>query len=296
MDESSKKLLMGFGATFTSFLLWGVLPVYWAQMFYLPFLGMAAYRIFWSFLFVSVLITIFGQWKEVSQIWQDRKTTLLLFICGILIGGNWCTYMLAISSGHVIEASMGYYINPLANALLGMVFFRERPRFLQKIAIICALAGVVYMVTAYGRLPVFALILAFSFATYAALHKLIKANVLNGMFFEMFILLTPSLLYIIIASAGGYMPVFFHETWFNMFIIAFGGVFTAVPLMGFAFGVKRLPLTTVGILQYVSPTATFILGVLYFKEPMTKELLIVFAFIWTGVFLYALEGIRKMRR
>ncbi|MDR2884411.1 MAG: EamA family transporter RarD [Deferribacteraceae bacterium] len=296
IETQSNSALLGFLATFFSFLLWGILPIYWEKMFYLPFFGVASYRVIWSFIFISVVITATRQWGTVATIFKDKRAVLLLFVCGMLIAVNWSTYLLAISSAHIIESSMGYYINPLANALIGMIFFRERLRFLQKAAILLALIGVLYMVIGYGKVPYIALILAFSFAFYAAVHKLVKVSVLDGMFFEMLIILIPALSYVVIMSQSGVMPTFMAEPISMKVIIAMGGALTAIPLLGFAFGVQKLPLTTVGVIQYVSPTVTFLLGVFHFKEPISTEVLIVFSMIWVGVALYALDGVLQTTR
>jgi chloramphenicol-sensitive protein RarD len=291
LQTQNNSAFAGFLATFFSFLLWGVLPIYWEMMFYIPFFGITSYRIIWSFAFVCLVITATRQWHTVAEIARDKKTVLLLFACGLLVASNWGTYLLAISSKHIIESSMGYYMNPLANALLGVLFFKERLRLLQKLAIFFALCGVAYMVVGYGKIPIIAIVLAFSFAFYAAVHKLVKVSVLDGMFFEMLIILPLALYYIFTTAQSGAMPHFWAEPATMKLIIMAGGAFTAIPLIGFAFGVQRLPLTTVGVIQYVSPTVTFLLGVFHFNEPINRELLIVFAMVWVGVVLYALDGV-----
>ncbi len=291
--ESGSQARIGFILVFLSFLLWGALPLYWKLFFHIPPLGITSYRVFWSWVFVVTVITATKQWSKVARIFSDKRCVLLLCVCGVIIASNWAVYLFAISSGHVIEASMGYYINPLVNALFGAIFFRERMRTLQKAAIFFVILGVAYMIFEYGKIPFYALSLAVTFAMYGAVHKLVRVNVLDGMFYEMSVLVIPALAFILYMGHGGFS--FFREPLSMQAMIMLAGPLTALPLMGFAFGVQRLTLTTVGVVQYVSPTATFLAGIFYFKEPMPKEFIVVFCLIWLGVLIYLADGLLRSR-
>lgn len=279
---------MGFLFTFLAFLMWGVLPVYWQNLFYLPPVVITCYRVIFSMFFVTLAILLGRERGLLLDIWRDKRSIMLLFVCGAIVGFNWSIYMYAIAGGRVMQASMGYYMNPLVSALFGIFLFKESLRPLQKIAMLLMAAGVVYMIFRYGSIPGYSMMIAVSFALYGAMHKLVKVKVLHGMFFEMLLLLIPALVVIMLYP---HSPGFFGEGGLTRLLIIFAGPFTALPLMGYAFGVQRLKLITVGIIQYISPTATFLLGVFWFKEPFNVQMLVVFIFIWLGVASYLVDGV-----
>ncbi len=286
----NNKTLSGFLVTFLSFLAWGVLPVYWGEFFYMPPLVITCYRVIFAFVFVSAVTLVGRERGLLLEIWHDSRTVLLLFVCGILVGINWSIYMYAITSGNIMQASMGYYMNPLVSALFGIIFYKEALRPLQKLAIVTMLAGVIYMLTGYGQFPLYSVSIALSFALYGAVHKRVKIKVMHGMVFEMLVLIIPAL---VLINLYPHNTGFFNETPRMMLLLLLTGPFTALPLIGYAFGVQRLKLITVGVIQYVSPTATFIIGIFYFKETLSTQMLIVFCFIWTGVVSYIIDGIMQ---
>lgn len=292
MKPEKNQPLTGFLLAAGAFLTWGALPIYWSLLFHLPALTILGYRIIWSWAFVSLIILLSGRRDIFRSLLSDRRALLLTVLSGIIINTNWGIYIYTINSGRVMEASMGYYINPLVNALFGALFFGERLRRLQKAAILLVCAGVLYMVLGYGEVPVFALSLAVTFAVYGALHKFVRLGVLDGMFCEMSIAVLPACVYLLFCADS---PPFFGQAPLMMLTVALSGPLTALPLMGFAAGVKRLSLTTVGVVQYLSPTITFLCGVFYFREPVSAELLLVFGCIWAGVLLYLFDGIAVQR-
>ncbi|MDR2104765.1 MAG: EamA family transporter RarD [Deferribacteraceae bacterium] len=283
---------IGFSATLASFLFWGIIPIYWEKLFDIPPTLLTSYRVIFSFLFVLLAAALLGQLKELLQIAKDKSAILLLTACGIFIGLNWWFFISAIATAHVLESSLGYYINPLMNAVIGVIFFREYLSALQKLAAFLMLVGVCYMALNLGEVPIYGLALASTFAIYGALHKLVKVNVMHGMFFETLALLLPAILsFFIIHERNN----FFEETLAAKSLIILAGPITILPLIGYAMGVKRLRLITVGVLQYSSPTVTFLLGIFFFKEPFSFHLFVVFFFIWLGVILYAADGIIRSR-
>ncbi|MDR2401695.1 MAG: EamA family transporter RarD [Deferribacteraceae bacterium] len=284
---------IGFSATLVSFLFWGIIPVYWEKLFAIPSTLLTSYRVIFSFFFVLLAVFFLRQQRGLLEIARDKREVLLLLLCGVLIGVNWWFFIAALATAHVLESSLGYYINPLMNALIGMIFFREYLSTLQKIATLLMLIGVGYMVLNLGEVPLYGLALALSFAIYGALHKLVKVNVMHGMFFEMLVLLIPAILsFLIIQERND----FFAETGTTMLLIALAGPVTILPLIGYAMGVKRLKLITVGVIQYSSPTVTFLLGIFFFKEPFSFPLFVVFFFIWLGVILYIADGFIRGRQ
>lgn len=185
INNNNKQPVTGFLFAAAAFITWGLLPIYWSLLFHLPAFTVLAYRILWSWVFVTLLVALGGQWGVIAKLLADRRVLLLTVISGIIINVNWGLYIYAISVGRVMEASMGYYINPLMNALFGALLFGERLRRLQKVAIALAFAGVCYMIAGYGEIPFFALSLAITFASYGALHKFVKAGVIDGLFCEL---------------------------------------------------------------------------------------------------------------
>ena len=286
----ANRKLKGFIATFSAFMAWGVLVIYWSGLFHLPPPVIVAYRVLFSFLFVTLIISFSGKWSAVLAVLKSRETLGLSVIAGILIGLNWTVYIIAIANERMLEASMGYYINPFVVAVFGMIFFKEIPSKLQKIALFVALTGVVYMIAGYGQIPVYAIVLSVSFACYGAVHKRLKISIYEGMFFEMAVLILPALIVLWLLHPG-----FMTEPLIVKVLILFSGPVTILPLVGFAYGVQRLNLTTVGIVQYASPTATFLLGLFYFHEPARPGLFIVFSFIWVGVLIYLADAFLKNR-
>jgi chloramphenicol-sensitive protein RarD len=279
--------LIGFSATLLSFLFWGIIPIYWEKLFAIPPTILTAYRVILSFLFVLLLVFIMRQQRGLIEIAKDKSSVLLLLLCGVFIGLNWWVFIAALATAHVLESSLGYYINPLMNALIGIIFFKEYLSLLQKLATLFMCVGVVYMIISVGEIPLYALGLAGSFAVYGALHKLVKVNVMHGMFFEMLILIIPAILcFLLIQERNN----FFAESAGIKSLIVLAGPITILPLVGYAMGVKRLRLITVGVIQYSSPSVTFLLGIFFFKEPFSLKLFIVFAFIWVGVGLYIADG------
>lgn len=288
MKQLKNQAASGFLFTAGAFVIWGFLPLYWSLLFHIPALGVLCHRIVWSWVFVAALLSLGRQWHLVGALFKDKRALLFTALSGLIVNTNWGLYIYAISSGRVLEASMGYYINPLVSALLGALIFGESMRRLQKAAILLVCIGVGYMVLGYGAVPVFALSLAVTFAAYGAIHKYLRMGVLDGLFCEMSVTLLPALFYLGYFNSG---PSFFAESIPMMLIIVASGPLTALPLMGYAVGVKRLRLTTTGIIQYLAPTITFLVGVFYFREPVNGELLFVFGLVWAGVLLYLLDGL-----
>ncbi len=290
MNQKSKGVLFGLAA----FTAWGFLPAYWKQMQAINPFEILCHRIVWSCIFLVVIIAWQRRWDEVLDIIHDSKALKRLFMSSLLIGLNWFLYIWAVNSGRVIETSLGYYINPMINVLLGFLLLGERFSRLQWVAVLFAMAGVVYSLISYGTLPLFALTLAVTFAFYGFSRKKIDAAPIPGLFIETLILFIPALAYIGFRVGFGTSP--FLEQMPLSFWCLGAGVVTSLPLIWFAAAAKRLNLSTIGILQYLGPSIAFILGVFIYKEPFTQHSLITFGLIWMGVLLYIWESWLTARR
>jgi len=220
---------------------------------------------------------------------------LLYFAVAVLLTVNWGVYVWAIANGHVVEASLGYFINPLVNVLLGTLFLREKLRPAQWIPVGLAAAGVLYLTVTYGRLPWIALGLAFSFGFYGLLKKVAPLGSFQGLTLETAILFLPALGYLIFAETQG-IGAFGHVAWSTSLLLALTGVITTIPLLLFASGARRIPLTTLGLLQYVAPTLQFLIGVILYHEPFTQNRMIGFSIIWLALIIYSVESFVQYRK
>ena len=223
-----------------------------------------------------------------------RKELLLYTSAGILLALNWLTYVWAISEGYVIECSLGYFINPLVNVLLGVIFLKEKLRPVQWVSIGIAASGVVYITVSYGQLPWISLVLALTFGIYGLIKKISPLSPLHGISLETSGIFIPAIIYLLVQEGMG-TGAFGHTTAQNNILLALTSVVTAAPLLFFAIAVQTVPLSIMGILQYISPTLQFITGVFLFAEPFTQEKLIGFAIIWFALILFTFENLRQRR-
>jgi chloramphenicol-sensitive protein RarD len=279
----------------SSYLLWGFLPIYWKFLTGLPALETTAHRIVWSAVFAGCILAAKNHWNWLAPSIRRPQIIISVTLAALLILFNWLIYIVAVNSNRIVESSLGYYMNPLVNVLLAVTFLRERPRLGQWLAIGLAAAGVLYMTITYGRLPWIALALAFSFAFYALLKKRANLPALEGLFLEMMLLAIPLGAYLLYLEAAG-QGNFAHLDSRTTVLLTLAGVVTGLPLLLFSAGAKQVPLTVLGLLQYVAPTIQFILGIWLYREPFSTNQLIGFAFIWTALLLYSLEGFMERRR
>ncbi len=289
-DEGRAALIAGIGC----YTLWGFLPLYFHL---LASLGvgsweMIAHRTLWSVLWAGGLVLIAKQGGQVAQVLRQPKTLGVLALSTLAIFGNWTIYVFAVNAGHVIEASLGYYINPLMNMAAGALLFRERMSTEGKAAIGFAAVGVAIQTIALGHLPIVSLGLALTFCVYAILRKQVKADAQTGLFIECAYLALPGLLYVLSLQASG--QGHFGTGAGVTALLALAGPATVVPLALFAWSARRLPLSAVGFLQFIAPTLQFLLGVA-FGEPFTPLRALSFVFIWLGVATFAYGAWKKTR-
>ena len=290
MNPKLAGVLFGLAA----FASWGLLPAYWKQLKAVDAFEILCHRIVWSALFLLIIIAWQRRWAEIRQIIRHRVAMKQLVLSSLIIGANWFIYIWAVNSGRVLETSLGYYINPMINVLLGFVLLGERFTRLQWIAVGAALTGVAYSLAAYGSLPVFGLTLAITFALYGYARKKIEAAPIPGLLIETLVLFIPALAYIGVKMASG-QSLFLVQTGPSLWMVG-AGVVTSLPLVWFAAAAKRLNLSTIGILQYLGPSLAFCLGVFVYKEPFSIHSLVTFGFIWTGVALYTASTLKRNRR
>lgn len=289
------------GILFTagSYFLWGILPVYWKMVEHVSAEEILAHRIFWSFLFMLVLLSINKEWKNIRIVsLRIIKKPLLLFslvLSSFLISTNWFVYIWSVNNGHMIEASLGYYINPLVSVLLGMIFLKEKLNLLQKLSFIIAIIGVLIMTIHYGKFPWVALTLALSFGLYGLTKKMTKLSSSIGLTFETMVVTPIAAFYLLMLGSKGTSEFFAFDLATNLLLIG-GGIVTAVPLLLFASGAMRIPLYMVGVLQYISPTITLVIGILLYNEPFTSIEVITFTFIWSALILFTVSNVKYFRK
>ncbi len=270
----------------SAFTIWGLLPLYWKLVSAINPYEIFAQRVVWSFVFVGLILVYKGRIATFCKVIASPKQWIQILLPSFFISVNWLVYIWSVNNGYVIETSLGYYINPLVLTLFGSLFFKERLTGLQKIGIGFAAVGVVLKTVMYGSVPVIALVLAISFAVYGLLKKKSNLDSLTGLGFETLVVGIPSFAYLIWAESGGHGIVGNLQPTFWL-LIALSGIVTAIPLLLYAEGTKKLPLNVVGFLQYIAPTIGLILGIFVFKEPFDFKSLSAFLLIWVGLVFFS---------
>lgn len=282
--------LKGLYAVLTAIFLWGILPFYWKQIQAVPADQILANRIVWSFL--TVLIILVWQYKgaELFRLLRQGEVPAL-FASGIIISLNWFTYIFAVNTDRIVEASLGYYINPLLTIFLARVILKEKISYIQGFAVLLAAIGVGIITFSYGSVPIIALVLAFTFSTYSLLKKKINSEVALGLSLETLVVLPVALLYLLFLASKGellYSSLSIRELCFLLGT----GVITVIPLMLFSYGAKIVSLTTVGLIQYLAPTISLFIGIFIYKEPFTATHMLTFGFIWAALVIYSCSQIQ----
>jgi chloramphenicol-sensitive protein RarD len=291
----------GLSIAASAFVLWGTMPLYWHLLKVVPSLQIVAHRVLWC----AVLVAAWLLWSQgrgwFAAILAKPRLAAMLTLSGLCIGINWGLYVWAVNAGHVVESSLGYFINPLFNVVIGTLFLRERLNPTQWVSVAITAAGVLWLTFTYGSFPWIALTLAGSFGLYGLIRKLAAVDSVTGLGFENSVLLLPALGYLLWAETsgqGGFMP--FNGSggwgWGVDALLIFGGALTALPLIAFAFAVRRVPLSTIGLMQYIAPTMQFLIGVLVFHEAFDRDRAIGFIVIWIALAIFAIDTARRARR
>lgn len=284
----------GIWSAIGAYALWGLFPVYFKWLASVPALELIGHRIVWSCLMLCGVIVATGQWRAFREHALQLRVIRAYVLAAVLISGNWLVYVWAVNSGFIIEASLGYFINPLISVLMAVVLLHERLRRWQWVSVSLAILGVVYLTFIHGSLPWIALALAFTFAFYGLIKKKSPLGALFGLTLETGILLLPALVYLLVLEGDG-RGAFQHSSTLIDVLLVGCGLVTAVPLLLFASAAQRIPLALLGVLQYIGPTLQFLLAILIYHEPFTLDKLIGFAIIWTALLIFAIEGLLARR-
>lgn len=279
----------------TAYLMWGFFPIYFKALQIVPSLQIMFHRVVWSFLFVFVLILLRRDWTRFRDSIAKPRILLVYLISASMLATNWLIYIYGINSGQIVETSLGYFINPLLSVALGVILLRERLRAMQWVPVGLVALAVLYLTLQYGSLPWIALALAFSFGMYGLIKKIAPLGSLHGLSLETGILFIPAVLYLLYAESQA-IGSFGNLGWDITLLLAFSGVITALPLLLFARSARMIPLTLLGILQYIAPTVQFLLGIFLYQEPFTLTRLVGFAIIWLALLIFTLEGIYHQRK
>lgn len=292
MENYKQGIFFGLAA----YVLWGILPVYWKALELVSPFEILSSRFMWSCVFVFLLIIFQKKWllftKEVKQVFSNVKTEAAMVAAGITISFNWGTFIWAVNNGHIVETSMGYYINPLVSILFAVVFLRERLDKMQLAAITCAFIGVASMVYSFGKIPWVSLTLAFTFALYGLLKKILPVSALTSIMLETLLITPLALVYEYSLWQQGVS--FYASGNLQVIMMLIGaGVVTAIPLLLFTAGARLLPLKIIGFLQYISPTLTLLIGVFVYNEAFTASHLLAFGWIWAALLLFIVSQLRS---
>ncbi|HSF80846.1 MAG TPA: EamA family transporter RarD [Anaerolineales bacterium] len=287
----NKGILAGAAA----YLFWGFFPIYLKAIQVVPAVQILFHRVAWSFVFLLVLIFVRNQQGQLKIALSSRRSLAIYSLAALLLAANWLTYVWGVNSGQVVETSLGYFINPLLNVLLGVIFLGERLRPMQWLPVGLAAAGVIYLTVSFGALPWIALALAFTFGLYALIKKISPLEALAGLTLETGLLFLPAAGYLVYLGSQG-EGSFGHLGWSLDLLLAFAGIVTAVPLLLFATAARRIPLWMVGLLQYIAPTCQFLLGILVYREPFSQVRLVGFVVIWIALVVFTLEGFLARHR
>lgn len=286
---------MGLVTVTGSYVLWGMLAIFWSFLGRVNSVYVLAQRIIWSLVFMGLYLLVTRRWGEVKRALCDRQTMVNCLLCGVLITLNWGVYIYSVNSGHVLQASMGYFIEPVMVALLGVIAFREKPSLAEKLTFLCAAGGIVFLTARTGTFPTLALAVATPFAVYGALKKKVALTAQTSLFMET-LWVTPLALAFSWWWAAGHGGTEAVLGGASFWLLPACGVVTSVPLLLFNMGVKEIPYYFSGILMYINPTLQFLVGLLYFKEALNMDQFIAFLIIWVGLAITMVEKLKVLRQ
>jgi chloramphenicol-sensitive protein RarD len=294
-QEVAARHRLGLIFGFAAYSLWGLFPLYWNRLAPATPLEILCDRFIWSLVFLIILMTVTRTWSRLRPVVASRRSMLLLAVASVLIGVNWGVYIWAVSNQHVVEGALGYFINPLVLVVVGTVFLGEKLRRLQWIAVGLAVIAVVVTTFGYGRLPWIALILAFSFAGYGVIKKVADVDPIASLTIETAYVSPLCLAYLIFLASSNSL-VFGHSSARETLLLAGAGVVTAIPLLLFSGAAIRIPLSTMGLLQYLTPSIQFFLGIFLMNEHMSPVLLTGFLIVWAALALFTFDSLRNGQR
>ena len=293
--KGQKKQTLGVMEVAFAYVCWGLLTVFWNLLADVNPVYILAQRILWSMVFMGIYITAVGKWQEITAVFHNMHDLGICFICGVLITVNWGVYIYAVNSGHVLDASLGYFIEPILVASIGMLVFREKLSRMEKITFWFAAAGLLYMMVMKKTFPALALLIAGSFAVYGAVKEKLDITPQASLFMETLCMTPLALGFIIFAEARGMGSLgVLHGAQF--LLLPACGVITSVPLLLFNIGIKEIPYYLSGILMYINPTLQFLMGLFYFHEEMDIQRFTAFVIIWIGILFTVYEKVQMMKK
>lgn len=290
----NKQVSRGMVAASLSYTIWGILPVYWKTLDHVPAYEILGHRMAWSLPFIVLFLVITGQGAILRQL-RDKRSLIISTASAALLAINWLIYIWAVNAGHIVETSLGYFINPLVTVGFGVFFLNERLRGGQIAAMLLAAVGVVYLTLVYGSFPWIALTLAITFAIYGLFHKKIGIAPMQSLYLETLIFFLPALALILYLGRDG-SSGFVHGDAVTMGLLAGTGLITTVPLLLFGYAAQKIPLFLLGILQYTAPTLNLLIGVFVYGEEFPFSRMIGFMLVWSALVLFVLEGIAQRAR
>lgn len=282
----------GLALALAAFGFWGFVPIYFKALRHVAPLDILAHRVVWSVPFLAALLSTVGAWAGVRSAIRSPRTIGVLAVTAVLIATNWLTFIYGVTSGRILDTSLGYYINPLVNVVLGMVFLKERLTRAQTVAVALAAAGTLWLTLSLGRFPWIAITVALTFGFYGLLRKGIAVDSIGALFVETAILVPAALAFLLTLAATG-RGAFLAAGPTTTLLLACAGIVTAVPLIWFAGAARRLPYSWVGLCQYLAPSLTFLLGVFVYGEPFTRAHAVAFGCIWTALAIFSADVVRR---
>jgi len=294
MTTRAPQQTSGLIAGIAAFTTWGLVPVYWKLLRFVPASDILAHRFVWTSVFMTLLLSWQRRWPEVLANLRSRRTALFCAGSGLAIAINWFVFIWAVNAGHVLETSLGYFMTPLVNVLFGAIFLRERLSRPQLLSVLLATGAVAYLTLGFGRPPWVALTLCFSFGTYGLLRKVSGAAPVPGLFLETTTIVPLAFGWLIFADQSPEASFGLATPKLSLLLIS-TGIVTGLPLLWFAHAARNLRLTTLGFLQYLAPSCTFLLGVFAFHEPFRREQLITFVLIWIALSIFTADAVARWR-
>ncbi|MBE4582978.1 EamA family transporter RarD [Vibrio navarrensis] len=292
--EEQQRARQGVLLAIGAYTMWGIAPIYFKSISSISALEILSHRVVWSFFLLAALLHFGRNWRTVSAVITNKSKMLYLVSTAILVGVNWLIFIWAVNANHMLDASLGYYINPLFNVLLGMIFLGERLRKLQWFAVALAACGVLVQLVMFGSVPIVAIALAMSFGVYGLLRKKVSVDAQTGLFIETLVMLPAAAIYLLFIASTPTSNLLDNPASLNILLVA-AGVVTTLPLLCFTGAATRLKLSTLGFFQYIGPSLMFLLAVLIYGEAFTSDKAITFAFIWGALVLFSFDGLRNNR-
>ncbi|MBY7805103.1 EamA family transporter RarD [Vibrio fluvialis] len=293
--EEQQNAKKGVILAISAYTMWGIAPIYFKAISSVSALEILSHRVIWSFFLLAALLHFGRQWRSVVSVFRDKKKMVYLLTTALLVGGNWLIFIWAVNANHMLDASLGYYINPLLNVVLGMLFLGERLRKLQWFAVALAAIGVAIQLVVFGSVPIVAFSLAITFGLYGLLRKKVGVNAQTGLFIETLVLVPAAAIYLLWIADSATSSMLVNDWHLNLLLIS-AGIVTTLPLLCFTGATTKLKLSTLGFFQYIGPSLMFLLAVLVYGENFSADKAITFAFIWSALVIFSVDGLTQGRK